>query len=52
MLISEMSKMDVKIVPFRSENNRAQTREKMVLLNHEFLNSSAFKSHLDRWRTW
>lgn len=34
MLISEVNKMDVKTVQFGSQNKRAQTREKMVLLNH------------------
>lgn len=51
MLILEMNKMDLKIVSLRSENNRAQTREEMVVLNHEFSYLIVFKNHLDGWQT-
>ena len=40
MLISEVSQMNMQVVPFRSQNNRAQIRKKMVLVNHGFSNVS------------
>ena len=40
MLISEASQMSMKVVPFRSQNNRAQIRKKMILVNHGFSNLS------------
>ena len=40
MLISEVSQMNMQVVPFRSQNNRAQIRKKMILVNHGFSNLS------------